>query len=124
MSDTSIQSLVGEVLTYIDIDETSDQIMLTTKSGRSVMIYHQQDCCESVRIESTEGDWGNLIGKVIVSASDNAERSETMFGTETKTELRFVVDGSTVISRWIGESNGYYSESVDFKELTRKAADE
>lgn len=114
---TSIQSLVGEVLTYIDIDEKENQIKLTTASGREVMIYHEQNCCESVCIESTEGDWLSLVGKVIVGVSHDEYERDNEWGHETRTELKFIVDGSTVISRWIGESNGYYSEIVDFIEI-------
>lgn len=120
--DCEIVSLVGEVLTHIDTDEKNEQIMLTTASGRVIKIYHDQDCCEQVQIETTEGDWHSLIGKVIIEA----EREEIKEGEPepecaeswTRTNFTFRVDDATVISRWIGESNGYYSESVDIHEVT------
>ena len=120
-----IESLVGEVLTYIDTDDTNEQIILTTESGRRIIIYHDQDCCEHVRIEDTEGNWHDLIGKVIVEAAQD----EVQYGEPppkypdswTRTTLTFRVNDATVISRWIGESNGYYSESVDIEDVTAKA---
>jgi hypothetical protein len=116
-----IQKLVGEILKTIDVDPEKNKILLTTESGREIMIYHEQDCCESVRIEDTEGNWHELVGKVIVEATEDAqdgdEGDEWGLSHTTKTALTFKVDGATVISRWIGESNGYYSESVDIKEL-------
>lgn len=117
-----LEDLVGETLTHIDVDGSNDEIMLTTQSGRQIRIYHSQDCCESVTIEDTEGNWHELIGKPILVA----EHDEQPLGDPppkysdswTRTSLTFKVDGATVISRWIGESNGYYSESVNIAELT------
>lgn len=118
-----VGSLVGEVLTYIDTDEKNDEIMLTTASGRKIKIYHDQDCCEEVRIESTDGSWHSLIGKVIVEASaDVKEKGDPppeYPDSWTRTTLTFRVDDATVISRWIGESNGYYSESVHIEDVTK-----
>jgi hypothetical protein len=118
-----VSSLVGEVLTYIDTDEKNDEIMLTTASGRKIRIYHSQDCCESVRIEDTQGNWHDLVGKVIVEASEDVQPSgdppPEYPDSWTRTALTFRVDGATVISRWIGESNGYYSESVDIEDVTK-----
>lgn len=119
----NIEELVGETLTHIDVDPKEDRILLTTKSGRTILIHHDQDCCESVRIEGTDGDLRELIGKPIVQATHEAvdrggpapEDADTSW---TRTTLTFKVDGATVISRWIGESNGYYSEDVDLKEIT------
>lgn len=111
-----ISSLQGETLSYVD--QSDDQILLTTKSGRKIMIYHEQDCCESVRIEDTEGNWKDLIGRVLLYVGEDTDDVELDWGSGTKTTFTFKVDGDTVISRWIGESNGYYSEKVDIKELT------
>lgn len=113
--------LKGEVLDYIDVDPENDTILLTTRSGRKVLIHHRQDCCESVRIVDTIGEWRNIVGKVIVDA---VHESKEVIGehdcaySRTDTDLIFRVDDATVISRWVGESNGYYSEDVDISDIT------
>lgn len=112
-----IEKLVGEVLTHVDTDG-ADEIMLTTASGRRIKIYHSQDCCESVQIVGTDGEWSELIGKVIIEAAEDVNNGDNSDGTWTNTDLKFRVDGATVISRWHGESNGYYSESVDIEDVT------
>ena len=117
------KSLVGEVLTHIDTDEKNNEVLLTTASGRQIKIFHSQDCCESVYIEDTEGNWHELIGKVLVEAkheeSSEGDPPQEYAESWTRTSLTFKVDGATVISKWIGESNGYYSESVDLEDVTR-----
>ncbi len=111
--------LVGEVLDSVDIDREENQILLTTRSGRRFMVYHEQDCCESVRMVGQNGSFDELIGKPIVEARDFAvdTSEEAIDSSQTTTTLVFRVDDQTVISRWIGDSNGYYSESVDIAEL-------
>ena len=119
-----IKELIGEVLTHIDTDEENNEIMLTTKSGRIIKIFHYQNCCEYVSIEDTDGNWHDLIGKVIIEAThDEFEKGEPEPEypdySWTRTSLKFVVDDATVISKWIGSSNGYYSETVDIQEITK-----
>jgi hypothetical protein len=116
----NIKNLIGETLEYIDIDEDNNQILLTTKSGKRIMIYHGQDCCENVRIVDTIGNWNNLIGKVIIDTDEEIINSSDKDGYDSRTEtnLTFKVDSDTVISKWIGESNGYYSENVDIQEFS------
>ncbi len=111
--------LVGEVLDAVDIDREKDQILLTTRSGRQFLIYHEQKCCETVEISGQDGSFIRLVGKPIVEAREIAidTTKDDSYGTETTTTLIFRVDGETVISRWVGDSNGYYSESVDIAEL-------
>jgi len=119
MNRTTVETLVGEILTHIDIDPDNDVILLTTQSGRQVRIFHDQDCCESVAIKGTDGEWHNLIGKPIVEATQEESQDDTSeFESCTHTQLSFRVDDATVISRWIGTSNGCYSESVDLEEIT------
>ena len=112
--------LVGEVLDAVDIDREENQILLTTRSGRKFLVYHEQDCCETVAISGQDGSFDKLIGKPIVEARgfavDTGE-SESDYDSQTTTTLVFRVDDQTVISRWVGDSNGYYSESVDIAEL-------
>lgn len=122
-----ISELVGEVLTHIDIDPEHHEILLTTESGRVVKLYHSQDCCESVTIVGTDGEWRALIGKPLIEATKEAVKQgdpppESEYPDSwTRTNFVFRVTDATVISRWIGESNGYYSESVDIADITKQA---
>lgn len=122
-----VESLIGEVLTHVDTDEKNSQIMLTTESGKIIKIFHDQDCCETVSIEDTEGDWHNLVGKVIVEATHESVKEgdppPEYPDSWTRTTLKFRVSNATLISRWIGESNGYYSESVDIENITPQGMD-
>ena len=117
--DINVNDLIGETLTHIDVDDEDNQIMLTTQSGRQIVIKHYQDCCENVHIVDTEGHWHELIGKPIISTSHDETEMEDAYDHGTRTVITFRVDGATVISRWIGESNGYYSESVSLAEITK-----
>ena len=112
-------ALVGEVLDSVDIDREENQILLTTRSGRKFVVYHEQDCCETVAISGQDGSFDKLIGKPLIEARDFAvdTTEEGIDDSQTTTTLVFRVDDQTVISRWIGDSNGYYSESVDIAEL-------
>jgi len=116
---TDIESLRGEVLTHIDVSD--DEIMLTTESGRKILIYHSQDCCESVSIEGIEGDFKDLVGKVIIDVSEETDSSDSppdgYCESFTRTTHVFRVNDATVISKWIGTSNGYYSESVHLADI-------
>ena len=46
--------LNGLTVKFIDIDR--DQIAITTECGRKFLFYHEQDCCESVRIYDSKGN--------------------------------------------------------------------
>ena len=112
-------ALVGEVLDSVDIDREENQILLTTRSGRKFLVYHEQDCCETVAISGQDGNFDKLIGKPLIEARDIAvdTSEEAIDSSQTTTTLVFRVDDQTVISRWVGDSNGFYSESVDIAEL-------
>ena len=110
--------LVGETLTHIDIDPENNEILLTTKSDKKIIIKHDQNCCESVKLVYYSPNWKKLIGKVIVDTSENAVSSMNGYDSRTDTDLTFSVDDATVITKWVGESNGYYSETVDIHDIT------
>lgn len=111
--------LKGFVFKSITVSAWNDEIHFVTLNGRTFGMYHQQDCCESVQIEDIVGDLSDMIGTPIVHAEESDreatadEVSES--GTWTFYHLRSAKGDVTI--RWLGESNGYYSESVDLFEI-------
>ena len=108
-------------LTLISIEQHGDEeIQFKTRCGRNFILYHQQDCCESVTIDEVIGDYEDLLHTPILSAeeisnSDDSPRGHNYSHTWTFYKLS-TIKGSVTI-RWYGESSGYYSEEVDFAEI-------
>ena len=49
-----------------------DEIHFTLENGDRYALAHSQDCCESVVIESIEGDLKDLVGSPIVMADESS----------------------------------------------------
>ena len=122
----NVTELVGKTL--VKVEQVGDQeIFFTTNEGKRYRMYHWQDCCESVTIEDVVGDLADLVGEPILIAEEatsdeNPDGVETdIWGTCTWTFYKFATRKGSVTIRWYGESNGYYSESVDFEEVSPRA---
>ena len=108
---------VNQLVKFIDV--SGDSIMITLEDGTKYYFDHQQDCCENVSIYYWKGNYHDLFGKKLLYIdSDNDDfidetKDIYLDYSNTCTTIKFVTDENTVISRWIGSSNGYYSESVD-----------
>lgn len=122
-------SLLGKTLTGIKVNDDDDEIQFLTDDGWLFKLYHDQDCCERVTIESIVGDFNDLLGSPILMAeevtSDTPPETslvEYSGESETWTFYKLATVKGYVDIRWYGTSNGYYSESVDFTgyELTKK----
>lgn len=103
-----------------EVDECGDSIIFTMRSGRQYELFHSQDCCESVTIQGRDGEWASIKGKLVSKVSLQEYSGFDLrpsADSATKTEITFVADENTVVSRWIGTSNGYYSERVHWREL-------
>jgi len=111
-----VSVLLGKTLTSVE-QRGNDEILFVTESGESYLMYHEQDCCESVSVEEVIGDLKDLVGAPITMAEEVSQNGENDWGTQTWTFYKFATNKGYVTLRWLGESNGYYSESVDFKKL-------
>jgi len=97
----------------------SDRLTIELFSG-NLVLEHQQDCCERVTIEDFEGDIEDLLGHQLVSAEEVVEgtgknqrgKTPKCADSTTWTFYKFRTTGGDLWIRWLGESNGYYSESV------------
>lgn len=64
------------------------------------------------------GDKEDLIGAELIKASeDTSDASDEADESGTWTFYNFITSKGAVTIRWLGQSNGYYSESVDFFEF-------
>lgn len=121
MSDIKISELLGKVISKID--KSVDEIIFTLENGDQYKMYHMQDCCESVGIEDINGDFCDLLNTPITLAEESTSTENPTDITKeyqdsfTWTFYRLATIKGFVDIRWYGESNGYYSESVDFVKL-------
>lgn len=123
-------SLIGR--TFIDVvfehgEKIDDRITFKTEMGEEFSLYHDQDCCESVYVESIVGDLTDLVGTPILLAEEVT--SQDQFGDRvcsesfTWTFYKLATINGYVDIRWLGESNGYYSESVTFSQTKKVDVD-
>lgn len=112
----TFSSLSGQTIVEVSINDTKTILEFTTLTKKYRM-YHEPDCCESVYIEDICGELEDL--KATVLEAEEVSESKTLeYGdTCTFTFYKIQTTKGSVTIRWYGESNGYYSEAVSFKEI-------
>lgn len=111
----AIKPLIGKTIKDAKVDRINDVIEFILDTGDIMMMYHEQDCCESVGIEDICPDIETIVGSPITLAEERFSYGDTNWGTETWTFYEFQTCKGSVTMRWYGESNGFYSEKVDIK---------
>ena len=125
---SEISQLIGKVFTKVcrNYNDLQHKDELSFHGERSYRFYHDQDCCEEVLINDICGDLSDLENSPILQAEEvsNYETEDKPDGhcpgssdSFTWTFYKFSTIKGSVTVRWLGESNGYYSESVDFEEI-------
>lgn len=111
------KQLQGKTLTDVERVITKwneDEIWFYCDDGTVYKQCHIRDCCEQVHIEDINGDLKKLVGYPIIVAEERSNRFSGGQGTQTWTFYKIRNHGEDVTIRWCGESNGHYSEDVDF----------
>ncbi len=115
------EELKGKTIVNIKGEIGDDEMRFICSDQSEYVLYHESDCCESVTIEDIDGDLSDLIGHPILVAEESISDKnpkgckfeyQDSF-TWTYYKLDTIKGGVTI--RWYGESNGYYSESVNFR---------
>lgn len=130
-----LKEIIG--LTMTSVTSSDDEILFETNDGVKYKLHHIQDCCEGVSIDDICGNLQDLVGSPITLAEEASNDvfekefeekfiEKTEWGTKTDKEGNYKPESFTwtfykfatikgyVNVRWYGESNGYYSEGVDF----------
>lgn len=116
------EDLLNQTLSDCEID--CDSVVFTLVNGDKYQLYHRQDCCESVSVEDVIGDVQDLIGSPLLMAEESTSDSnppdthKKWQDSFTWTFYRLATIKGYVTIRFYGESNGYYSESVDFEKIS------
>lgn len=119
----NFSDLVGVTFSAIKgLEAGSDSVAFEVAGVTAYEMFHAQNCCESVSINDIDGDVADIIGSPITLAEEvdsdecgKASDKEVEAAAEsfTWTFYRLGTVKGMVVIRWFGESNGYYSESVD-----------
>ena len=121
-----IEILKGKTLEKIEgMKAGNDEILFYCTDGAVFKMHHYQDCCENVTIDDVCGDIEDLIGSEIIVAESNTNREnpegvkvpESQDNSFTWTFYKLATRKGYVDLRWYGESNGWYSEDVDFEQI-------
>lgn len=137
-----IKEMIGKVYDYVEVNEDNTELLFGQycENDEKVRFFHEDDCCERVYISDIIGDLKDLWDAPILKAEvrcyqpeletaeykeaqdffrnreeDYCDRTESI----TWTFYEFATIKGSVTIRWVGGSNGYYSERVTMQ-LTRQ----
>lgn len=123
MSYSTFPTMIGLSMETVESNGAVDALVFRSTCGKTFTFQHHQDCCESVSIESIDGDLSDLVGSPIVRAEEvsndgsDPERQDCNEDYVTQwTFYKFETVKGSVTVRWCGTSNGYYSTGVSFDE--------
>jgi len=122
-TDIPVTDLIGKIVADIIITEDKTEMLFVMEVDAGYEIYkfyHEQNCCESVSLYDVNGDLDDLIDEVIIQAEEVSEtaKDDEVSESGTWTFYKFATRKGYVTLRWLGESNGYYSESMNFVKAT------
>lgn len=111
--------LLGKTVAAVEgAAKDSGEITFRLTDGSAYRMFHYQDCCESVAVADITGNVSDIIGAEILMADESSNSGETGdYESYTWTFYKFGTINGYLDIRWLGSSNGYYSESVSFEKV-------
>lgn len=111
-STPKFEQLQGMIITAVVYRETNESLLIHLNTHVLEMIHHQ-GCCETVYLADVVGSFEDLIGYPLLEVSESIVDIATEDMSSTASYYNFKTVKASVQLRWVGESNGYYSETVD-----------
>jgi hypothetical protein len=113
-----LRAMLGKTFVRVEGRKGGDEMVFETAEGERWVFMHFQSCCESVDIEDIVGDLEDLVGEPLLVAEEVKGATPADFDDEyveswTWTFYKFATRRGWVDVRWLGRSNGYYSERVN-----------
>lgn len=122
MKEVDFSTLVGCTILDTEGLELYEEVVKFYTNKGTFQLQHDQECCEHVHLEDVVGDTLDIIGYPIIEAELVTSRKQQ----DDMPKLQWERDSFTwsfykirtikgeIVLRWLGESNGYYSETVSF----------
>ena len=108
----NFEQLTGMTITAVVYKETNESLLIHLNTHVLEMIHHQ-DCCETVYLADVVGSFEDLIGYPLLEVSESIVDIKSEDYSSTASYYNFRTVKASVQLRWVGESNGYYSEIID-----------
>lgn len=110
-----MEQLIGKI--PIAIERSHDEIKFTMLDDTFFVLRHEQDCCEDVVLEDIDGDINDLLDEPITISSERYEEDETASESATWSFYHIGNRKMTLVIRFYGSSNGYYSETAELYQV-------
>lgn len=122
MSYANFFELKGKTIKGISgLEIGSREVSIRTNDG-TYRLYHEQECCEYVRVVKVVGNVNELIGEVLFAEEDAGANEpdwydESFNDSHTWTKYVLKTTNASLEFWFLGESNGYYGESISIKKI-------
>ena len=116
----NLSKMLGRV--FVKIDREDESVTFHCDDGSKFVLAHEQDCCETVYLESVTGELDDLLNNPILKADENYSSDfpadvevPSFVDSVTWSFYDLATIKGTVTLRWYGESNGYYGETATLR---------
>ena len=118
MEEVKFDTLKGK--TFSKVVASEDALTFFTNEG-AYQLAHIQECCENVYLEDVCGDLEDLCNSEIIFAEEVSSANispEDSLLFRTWTFYKIGTRKGSVTIRFVGESNGYYSEKASLSKIS------